>query len=30
MGLSRSTFYNAAVAVLDSGELLARIGAICD
>ena len=30
MGLSRSTFYDAAAAVLDSGELLARIGAICD
>ena len=30
MGHSRSTFYDAAAAVLDSGELLARIGAICD
>ena len=30
MGLSRSTFYDAATAVLDSGEVLARIGEICD
>ena len=30
MGLSRSPFYDAAPAVLDRGELLARIGAICD
>ena len=30
MGLSRSTFYDAAAVVLDSGEVLARIGAICD
>ena len=30
MGLSRSTFYDAAAAVLDSRELLARIGVICD
>ena len=30
MGLSRSTFYDAAAVVLDSGEVLTRIGAICD
>lgn len=30
MGLSRSTFYGAAPAPLDDGEVLARIGAICD
>ena len=30
MGLSRSTFYDAIPATLDSAELLARIGAICD
>ena len=30
MGLSLSTFYDAATAVLDSGEVLARIGEICD
>ena len=30
MGLSRSTFYDPAAAVLDGGEVLARIGAICD
>ena len=30
MGLSRSTFYDAAPAVLDAGEVLARIGTICD
>ena len=30
MGLSRSTFYDAAAAALDDGEVLARIGAICD
>jgi putative transposase len=30
MSLSRSTFYDAAPATLDDGELLARIGAICD
>ncbi len=30
MGLSRSTFYDAAPATLDASEVLARIGAICD
>ena len=30
MGLSRSTFYDPAPATLDAGEVLARIGAICD
>ena len=30
MGLSRSTFYNAAPAALDADGLMARIGAICD
>jgi putative transposase len=30
MGLARSTFYDAAASILDGGELLARIGAICD
>ena len=30
MGLSRSTFYDTPTAVLNSGEVLARIGAICD
>jgi hypothetical protein len=30
MGLSRSTFDDAAPATLDGGEILARIGAICD
>jgi len=30
MGLSRSTFYDATPAVLDGGEVLARIGAVCD
>ena len=30
MGLSRSTFYDPAPAALDQGEVLARIGAICD
>ena len=30
MGLSRSTFYDAPRAALQPGELLARIGAICD
>jgi putative transposase len=30
MGLSRSTFYDAAPAPLEEGNLLARIGAICD
>ena len=30
MGLSRSTFYDAAPAPLDSGGILARISAICD
>ena len=30
MGLSRSTFYDAAPASLDPGEILARIRAICD
>jgi putative transposase len=30
MGLPRSTFHDAAPAALDAGEVLARIGAICD
>jgi putative transposase len=30
MGLSRSTFYDAAPATLDAGEVVTRIGAICD
>jgi len=30
MGLPRSTFYDLAPATLDAGEVLARIGAICD
>ena len=30
MGLSRSTFYDATPAALDGGEVLARIGAVCD
>ena len=30
MGLSRSTFYDTAPTALDAGEVLARIGAICD
>ena len=30
MGLSRSTFYDAAPAALDADGLLARIGAVCD
>jgi putative transposase len=30
MSLSRSTFYDVAPAPLDDGEVLARIGAICD
>jgi putative transposase len=30
MGLSRSTFYDPAPATQDAGEVLARIGAICD
>ena len=30
MGLSRSTFYDAALVALDADGLLARIGAICD
>jgi putative transposase len=30
MGLSRSTFYDSALTVLGAGELLARIGAVCD
>ncbi len=30
MGLSRSTFYDVTPATLDAGEVLARIGAICD
>ena len=30
MGLSRSTFYDTPAAMLNSGEVLARIGAICD
>ncbi len=30
MGLSRSTFYDTAPAALDAGELLSRIGTICD
>ena len=30
MGLSRSTFYDAAPAALDAGSLLARISMICD
>ncbi len=30
MGLSRSTFYDAPRAALEAGELLTRIGAICD
>jgi len=30
MGLSRSTFYDPAPTTLDAGEVLGRIGAICD
>jgi len=30
MGLSRSTFYDAAPTALDAGDVLARIGVICD
>ena len=30
MGLSRSTFYDRPRATLQAGELLTRIGAICD
>jgi len=30
MGLSRSTFYDVAPSFLDDGDVLARIGAICD
>ena len=30
MGLARSTFYDAAAAPLDGGEILTRIGTICD
>ena len=30
MGLSRSTFYDAAEAPLNAGEILTRIGKICD
>jgi len=30
MGLARSTFYDAAVATLGAGEILTRIGTICD
>ncbi len=30
MGLPRSTFYDPAPATLDPGEVLTRIGAICD
>ena len=30
MGLARSTYYDAAAATLDAGEILTRIGTICD
>jgi hypothetical protein len=30
MGLSRSIFYDPPPATLDPGEILARIGAVCD
>ena len=30
MGLSRSSFYDPTPATLDAGEVLARIGAVCD
>lgn len=30
MGLTRSTFYDPAPTTLDAGEVLTRIGAICD
>ncbi len=30
MGLTRSTFYDAAAAALDAGEIVTRIGTICD
>ena len=30
MALSRSTFYDVVAAPADAGEVLARIGAVCD
>jgi putative transposase len=30
MGLARSTFHDPAPTTLDAGEILSRIGAICD